>query len=105
MNDTFDYHFHGELGLLAERDGEKAIPVLKKALADPSPKARWTAADMLGTLNDASGLEQMKKDLKTFSADGKRLEHALEVAKVLAELGDISGYELAADSAESRPCC
>ena len=98
MNDTFEYHFHGELGLLAERDGKKAIPVLKKALADTNPKVRWTAADMLGTLNDASGLEQMKKDLKTFSADRKHLEHALEVAKVLAELGDISGYELAADS-------
>ena len=98
MNDTFEYHFHGELGLLAERDGKKAIPVLKKALADTNPKVRWTAADMLGTLNDASGLEQMKKDLKTFSADRKHLEHALEVAKVLAEVGDISGYELAADS-------
>jgi len=98
MNDTFEYHFHGELGLLAERDGKKAIPVLKKALADTNPKVRWTAADMLGTLNDASGLEQMKKDLKIFSADRKHLEHALEVAKVLAELGDISGYELAADS-------
>ena len=98
MNDTFDYHFHGELGLLAERDGKQAIPVLKKALADTNPKVRWAAADMLGRLNDASGLEQMKKDLKTFSADRKHLEHALEVAKVLAELGDISGYELAADS-------
>ena len=53
---------------------------------------------MLGRLNDASGLEQMKKDLKTFSADRKHVEHALEVARVLAELGDISGYELAADS-------
>ena len=40
----------------------------------------------------------MKKDLKTFSADRKHVEHALEVARVLAELGDISGYELAADS-------
>jgi pimeloyl-ACP methyl ester carboxylesterase len=98
MNDTFEYHFHGELGLLAERDGKKAIPVLKKALADTNPKVRWAAADMLGTLNDASGLEQMKKDFKTFSADRRHLEHALEVAKVLAELGDISGYELAADS-------
>jgi pimeloyl-ACP methyl ester carboxylesterase len=99
MNDTFDYHFHAELGLLAERDGKKAIPILKNALVNSNPKVRWAAADMLITLNDASGLEQMKKDLKTFSSDRKYLEHALEVARVLAELGDISGYELAADSA------
>jgi dienelactone hydrolase len=99
MNDTFNYHFHGELGLLAERDGKKAIPILKKALVDTNPKVRWAAADMLDSLNDASGLEQMKKDLKTFSFDGRHLEHALEVAKVLAQMGDISGYELAADSA------
>ena len=99
MNDTFGYHFHGKLGLLAERDGKKAIPILKRALVNSNPKVRWAAADMLITLNDASGLEQMKKDLKTFSSDRNHLEHALEVARVLAELGDISGYELAADSA------
>ncbi len=101
MNDAFDYHFHGELGLLAERDGEQAIPILKQALADTNPKVRWAAADMLGTLNDASGLEQMKKDLKTYSSDRKRLEHALEVARVLAQMGDTSGYELAADLADN----
>ncbi len=99
MNDTFDYHFHGELGLLAERSGRKAIPILKKALVDTDPKVRWAAADMLGTLNDASGRVQMTQDLKTFSSDRTHLEHALEVARVLAELGDISGYELAADLA------
>jgi hypothetical protein len=99
MNDTFNYHFHGKLGLLAERDGKKAIPILKNALASTDPKVRWAAADMLGALNDASGLEQMKKDLKTFSSGRKHLEHALEVARVLARGGDVSGYELAADSA------
>jgi len=99
MNDTFDYHFHGSLGLLAERKGEEAIPALKKALQDPNPKVRWAAADMLGTLDDKSGLKQMKKDLETFSSDEEDLEHALEVAKVLAELDDNSGYELAADLA------
>ncbi len=99
MNDVFNYHFHGELGLLAEREGKQAIPTLKKALVDSNPKVRWAAAEMLGTLNESMGLDQMKKDLKTFSSDRKHREHALEVAKVLAEQGDISGYQLAADSA------
>ena len=67
MNDTFDYHFHGNLGLLAERKGADSIPILKKALDDNDPKVRWSAASMLVTLKDASGLEQMKQDLKTFT--------------------------------------
>jgi hypothetical protein len=37
MNATFDYHFHGNLGLLAEREGAEAIPILKKALVDTNP--------------------------------------------------------------------
>jgi len=99
MNDTFDYHLHGALGLLAERKGEEAIPALKRALQDTNPRVRWAAADMLVTLDDRSGLEPMKKDLDAFSFDEKDLEHALEVAKVLAEMGDTSGYDLAADLA------
>lgn len=99
MNDTFDYHFHGRLGLLAERDGAKAIPVLKNSLVDPDPQVRWAAADMLAILNDASGLDAMKRDFKAFSFQADDLEHALEVARVLAQLGDVSGYELAADLA------
>ncbi|MBT4724215.1 MAG: alpha/beta fold hydrolase [Planctomycetaceae bacterium] len=101
MNDTFDYHFHGDLGLLTQREGAEAIPILKQALVDTNPKVRWAAADLLGTLNDQSGIEQMRKDLKTFSTGPKHLEHALEVAKVLATMGDVSGYELAADLATS----
>ncbi|MDE0867340.1 MAG: hypothetical protein OSA98_26495 [Rubripirellula sp.] len=99
MNVTFDYHFHGDLGLLTQRGGAEAIPVLKKALLDANPKVRWAAADMLGTLNDGSGLEQMGQDFKTFSSDQEHLEHALEVTRVLAEMSDISGYEFAADLA------
>jgi hypothetical protein len=41
----------------------------------------------------------MKKDLETFSSDKRNPEHALEVAKTLATLGDSSGYALAADLA------
>lgn len=96
MNDTFDYHFHGSLGLLAERDGGKAIPVLRKSLADPNSKVRLAAADMLVTLKDDSGLDPMRKDLRTFSSREDKLEHALEVARILGQMEDISGYELAA---------
>ena len=96
MNDTFDYHFHGELGLLAEREGEASIPVLKQALSDPDPKTRWAAADLLGGLNDRSGLDQTRKDFGAFSTDQG---HVLELARVLAKSGDSTGYELAKDLA------
>ena len=99
MNDALDYHFHGTLGLLAERKGPEAIPTLRKSLQDADPKVRWSAAHLLGTLGETSGVDQMKTDLETFSSDESDLEHALEVAKVLAELGDCSGYELAANLA------
>jgi pimeloyl-ACP methyl ester carboxylesterase len=99
INDAFDYHFHGELGLLAERDGVAAVPILKKSLAHPDPNVRWSAADMLATLDDHHGLEQMKKDLGDFSSQDEHREHALEVARVLAQMGDTSGAALAADLA------
>ena len=99
MNDALDYHFHGTLGLLAERKGAEAIPTLRESLQDADPKVRWSAAHLLGTLGETSGVDQMKTDLETFSSDESDLEHALEVAKVLAELGDCSGYELAANLA------
>lgn len=99
MNDTLDYHLHGSLGLLAERKGTAEIPTLKKSLQDSNPKVRWSAAHLLGTLGDSSGIDQMKKDLQTFSSNRNDQEHALEVARVLAELGDASGYELAANLA------
>jgi pimeloyl-ACP methyl ester carboxylesterase len=99
LNDTFDYHFHGSLGLLAERKGMAAIPTLKKSLQDTNPKVRWSAAHLLGTLGDRGGIDAMKEDLQASSTDKNDLEHALEVAGVLAELGDASGYELAANLA------
>jgi hypothetical protein len=85
--------------LLAERKGPEAIPTLRKSLQDADPKVRWSAAHLLGTLGEKSGGDQMKTDLETFSSDESDLEHALEVAKALAELGDCSGYELAANLA------
>jgi len=99
MRDTLNYHPHGALGLLAERKGLQALADLKKALDDPSQKTRWVAAHHLGLLGDVSGLPRMKRDFKTLTANGRdhdRLKMALEVAKVLAELGDETGYSLAA---------
>ena len=97
MNDTFNHHFHGKLGLLAECKGNTAIPELKKALNDTEPKTRWAAAEMLWYLKDASGLETMKNDFVNFAS--KDVEHALEIAGLLAQLGDHSGYELSVASA------
>ncbi len=97
MNDTFDYHFHGKLGLLTERSGSKASPQLNKALSDSDPRVRWAAAEMLWRLKDTSGLETVKNDFR--SALKKDVEHALELAGLLAQLGDHSGYELSATSA------
>ena len=99
MNDAVDYHFHGTLGLLAARKGAEAIPTLMESLQDANPRVRWSAAHLLSTLGDTSGIDQMKKDLEMFSSDKRNLEHALEVAKTLATLGDASGYALAADLA------
>lgn len=99
MNDTFHYHMHGELGLLAERKGAESIPTLKQALSDNDPKVRLAAASLLVTLNDTSGLKQMQHDFKSDSSDPKQFEHALEVATILAQIGDNSGYKLAKELA------
>lgn len=108
------------LELLKQRIGEKAIPTLKKALNDPKVHVRWRAAHWLGTLGDKSGLERMRQDFNELAPnngapippdpnvkdpneikkrEGKRnarLCDAIKVARVLAELGDRRGYELAA---------
>ena len=107
------------LELFKDRIGTKAIPTLKEALDDQKMEVRWRAAHLLGTLDDKSGLERMKKDLMEFAPnngapvpldpnvtdpneikeiEGKRnlrLSYALDAATVLAELGDRRGYELA----------
>jgi len=109
------------LEMLTEQSREKAIPTLKEALGDPEVEIRWRAAHWLGTLGDKSGLDQMRRDLKELAPnDGapepldpnmaqdsqamkkrenernNRLYYAIKVAKVLAELGDWRGYQLAA---------
>jgi len=111
---------HIALQLLVERTGEKAIPTLKEALNDPEIEVRWRAAHWLRTLGDKSGIERMRQDFKELAPNNgapipldpnitdpneiKKLENkrnlrfynALTVAKVLAELDDRQGYELAA---------
>jgi hypothetical protein len=107
------------VNLLAQKAGKQAIPTLKKCLDDPQLRVRWAAAHCLGTLGDKSGLEQMQKDFEKLTPDKGasfvpdpnikdseeiktlqskrmwRLIDALDVARVLAELGDRRGYNLA----------
>ncbi|MCX5636941.1 MAG: hypothetical protein NTX52_04510 [Planctomycetota bacterium] len=111
---------HIALELLTQQTGKKAIPTLKEALNDPRVEVRWRAAHWLETLGDNSGLERMRQDFKELAPNNVasippdpnvtdpneikerenkrnlRLYNALTVAKVLAELGDRQGYELAA---------
>lgn len=114
---------HQALEVLAERIGKQAIPTLKVFLADPHIRVRSRSAHLLYTLGDKSGLDQMRRDLKQFSppdevssvsdpndpnstAKTEKKKHqvyllreALIVAQVLAELGDHSGFQLAARAA------
>jgi len=115
------------LELLTDYIGKEAAPVLNQALSDSHLKVRITAAHLLGTLGDNSGLEQMRTDFEEQAAKAaaplptdpnidpdtrERIENerkvalydALEVAKVLAELGDRRGYRLAARMALEGPC-
>jgi hypothetical protein len=110
------------LELLTDYIAKDAIPVLKQFLNDPHITVRWHTAHLLGTLGDKSGLEQMQEDFEELAAKGtaplpadpnmdpdmrERIENerrialydALEVAKVLAELGDRQGYRLATKAA------
>jgi hypothetical protein len=115
------------LELLTQRMAEKAIPTLKESLNDPELIVRWEAAHWLGTLGDKSGLGQMRKDFAELELQAtmhlpddpnmdtdtrERFENqknmalhdALDVARVLAELDDRRGYQLAARMAlEGQP--
>lgn len=108
---------------LAYQFGPKAIPTLKHALNESHPSERCTAARLLGILGDRSGLERMRRDIAELTKDNEqdeaatdsktaqkdqplfmrsermRLRYALRAARVLAEFGDTSSYELAARTA------
>ncbi len=115
------------LEMLIQQTGQKAIPTLGEVLNDLRIEVRWRAAHWLGTLGDKSGLERMRRDLKELAPNNgapmpfdpnivedsrammkrenernNRLYYAIKVAKVLAELGDRRGYELAARRASEK---
>ena len=115
----------GALYLLARKAKGQSIPVLKQACSDPWPGVRCAAARLMGVLGDRSGLDRMRKDWAELMREGQkddvsaedfrerekrgeptslgsasgRLYYALQVAQVLAEFGDSSGYEVAARTA------
>lgn len=116
------YIRYAALNLLTELIGKDAVSVLKQFLNDPHITVRWHTAHLLGTLGDKSGLEQMQKDFEELAEKAEiplpadpniepdtrerlkrernnALHDALNVAKVLAELGDRRGYKLAAKAA------
>ena len=109
---------HVALDLLTRRYPQEAMPALKQSLNDKEIVVRCAAAHLLGTLGDKSGLKQMQKDFEAFAPkeeefndpnilrDPNALEQrtknhryriltALEIGKVLAELGDFRAYNLA----------
>jgi hypothetical protein len=116
------YFVRGQaLEVLATRTGKEAIPTLKSFLSDPHVRVRSMSAHLLGTFGDKSGVGRMRQDLKelvppdktdpkdpnaiaranTMPKGGRNylLREGLIVARVLAELGDHSGYSLAAKMA------
>ena len=111
------------LHLLTYHIREQAIPSLKIGLRDVDPRVRAASAGLLGALGDLSGLEVMRRDLAELPKPDKdkeatgtspmtpsdkplilrsengRLRCALGAAYVLAQFGDTSGYQLAAQNA------
>lgn len=107
---------HQALELLAERYPEASAGIIKEFVTDPSLEVRWRAARFLNNLGDSGGLEQMRKDYHILTAPHLNNENkvedpndldaaserkrnadfyqALNVALVLAELGDFRGYDL-----------
>jgi HEAT repeat protein len=103
------------LTLLVARVGEEAIPVLKKVLSDKDVLVRKRAAELLGSLGDASGVPVLRADYDSLVA--KHTNHdpnkadpnvgevalkradvfsAMSIAQVLVEFGDTRGFEQAA---------
>ena len=110
---------HIALELLTIRNPQEAVTILKQSLDDKAITVRCASAHLLGVLNDKSGLERMQKDFEelvpkeeepndpNILRDKREMEQwtrkhryrittALEIGKVLAELGDFRAYDLAA---------
>jgi hypothetical protein len=103
------------LVLLVAQVGEQATPVLKKALGDASVFVRLRAAELLGSLGNASGLPVLRADYDSLvpkgenpdpkKADpnapkvalrGSTLYSAMAIAQILARFDDSRGFEHAA---------
>lgn len=111
------------LHLLTERKAPQLTELLKEALDGDRLNIRIAAAHMLYTLGDRSGLSRMREDFKTLyflngitepdeldrklgvdrirrrrkrPKRGPQIFYILQIAQVLAEMGDASGYEVAA---------
>jgi hypothetical protein len=111
---------YAALEVLTNRSENDAKPLLKAALDDEHVAVRWRAAHLLGTVGDKSGLGRMRQDYGELAGDGwaatphdpnieqnpnkmeewqrerrYRIRRALEVGRVMAELGDRGAYDLA----------
>jgi HEAT repeat protein len=100
--------------LLVARVGEEAIPVLKKVLGDGDVLVRKRAAELPGSLGDASGLSILRADydalVAKYASDpnkgdpnapevalkGPDVHTVMSIAQVLARFGNARGFEQAA---------
>jgi HEAT repeat protein len=103
---------------------QQSIPVFKTRLSDPHITVRIMAAHYLGVQGDKTGLDQMQEDLSRLLGSrqsmndpnrpprrplaweflkGQELGWSLDVANVLAELGDNQGFELAKECLLKSP--
>jgi hypothetical protein len=112
------------LRLLANKMGDKSIPLLKKGLEDTDPYVRSETARLLGMFGDKSGIPILLKDMQdlvkdsneykqiylksspnakylpaSVSSAGKRFLMSMYNAIALAELGDCSAFQLVAKTA------
>jgi hypothetical protein len=101
--------------LLVAQAGERATPVLKKALGDASVLVRLRAAELLGSLGDASGVPVLREDYESLvpkgenpdpkkvdpnapkvALKGNTLYSVVAIAQILARFDDSRGFEQAA---------
>jgi HEAT repeat protein len=99
---------------LSERRGESAVPTIRAYLGDENIDVRATAAGLLATFGDRSGLERMRGDFQSLLPPGgtpeepgdprelnlAHLQPALQVGRVLAELDDDRALTLALGALE-----
>ena len=97
------------LSLMAYQMRMEAIPQLRKGLDDQLISVRVEAARFLGILGDRTCIDLIRKDFAFLtSGDGntdpdvisfrglRKRRQATDLARALSEVGDASGYELAA---------